>query len=228
MAAKSVPAPPQHASNGVIPPAQVPRLPAQPRQRRRGLLLLGVLVVAGGGALGYHTVNGLSDRVPVLVMTRDVPLGQQLTANDVTTTTVGVDDLVGTVPSLELPRVIGMRAAADLIGGMLLQPRLVTDRVTPLGDQQLVPVAVKPSRLPARGLHPGDSIVVVATSEGQPTPTTKAFVMPRIEAIVDQVKGPDTDGLMVVDLIVSARVGADLAARASDGEVAMVLNPRSA
>ncbi|MFC0860949.1 SAF domain-containing protein [Sphaerimonospora cavernae] len=226
MIRKSVPAPPQRAGDGVVPPAQLPNLPAQPRQRRRGWLLLGVLVVAGGGVLGYHTVNGLTDRVPVLVVTRDVPLGQELTAHDVTTTLVGVDDLVATVPARELRRVIGMRAAVDLVGGMLVQPKLLTDRLTPLGGQQLVPVAVKPSRLPARGLRPGDSVLVVAAPDGQAVPTTKAAATPRIEAVVDQVKGPDTDGLMVVDLIVNGTEGADLAARAAEGPVAMVLNPR--
>uniref|UniRef100_UPI000A515FA1 SAF domain-containing protein n=1 Tax=Sphaerimonospora mesophila TaxID=37483 RepID=UPI000A515FA1 len=214
------------AGNAVVPPAQVPKLSAQPRQRRRGWLLFGVLVVTGGGALGYHTVNGLNDRVPVLVMAHDVSLGQQLTARDVATTMAGVDDLVATVPAGELQRVIGMRAAVDLVGGMLVQPKLLTDQLTPLSGQQLVPVAVKPSRLPARGLRPGDSILVVATSDGQGMPTIKSSAMPRIEAIVDQVKGPDTDGLMVVDLIVSTTEGAELAARAADGQVAMVLNPR--
>ncbi|MEW9532869.1 SAF domain-containing protein [Microbispora sp. NPDC049125] len=177
--------------------------------------------------MSYQTVTGMSDRVPVLVMTRGVALGQQLTASDVSTTTVGVDDLVTTVPAEELRRVIGMRAAADLVAGMLVQPKLVTDQLSPLGDQQLVPVAVKPSRLPARGLRPGDPILVIATPESQPVPTAKTTARTAVEALVDQVKGPDTDGLMVVDLIVNRTEGPELATLAADGQVAMVLNPRS-
>ncbi|MFI6326531.1 SAF domain-containing protein [Nonomuraea sp. NPDC050556] len=202
------------------PPVQVPKLPPQPRQRRRGLLLFGVIVVAGGGVLAYHTVNELSDRTQVVVMSRDVPVGQSITVNDVTTTMVGAEDLVATVPGRELPRLIGMRAAVDLVSGMLVQRKLVTDQLVPLGDQQLVPIAVKPSRLPARGLRPGDFVLVVSTPD---TPTAKP---PKIEGVVDQAKGPDTDGLMVVDLIVKNMDGPTLAALAAEGRVALVLNPR--
>ncbi|KAA9378958.1 hypothetical protein F5972_12045 [Microbispora cellulosiformans] len=219
--------PPQHAGNGVAPPAQVPKLTPQPRQRRRGLLLLGVLVVAGGGVISYQTITGLSARVPVLVMTHDVAPGRQLTADNVTTTTVGVDNLVPTIPARDLPSVIGKRAATDLVAGMLVQPRLLTDQVVPVVGQQLVPVAVKPSRLPARGLRPGDAILVLATPENQAVPASRANARPVIDAVVDQVKGPDTDGLMVVDLIVSNSRGAELASLAASGQVALVLNPRS-
>lgn len=227
MVRKPIPAPPQHAENGVAPPVQVPKLTPQPRQRRRGLLLLGVLVVAGGGVISYQTITGLSNRVPVLVMTHDVAPGQELTANDVTTTTVGADDLVSTVPARDLPRVIGKRAATGLVAGMLVQPRLLTDQVVPMVGQQLVPVAVKPSRLPARGLHPGDAILVLATPENQAIPGARPAGRPVIDAVVDQVKGPDTDGLMVVDLIVSSSRGTELAGLAASGQVALVLNPRS-
>ncbi|MGP3921314.1 SAF domain-containing protein [Nonomuraea sp. 10N515B] len=205
------------------PPVQIPKLPPQPRQRRRGLLLFGVLVVAGGGVLAFHTVNGLSDRTQVVVMAQDVPVGQAITTNDVTTTMVGAEDLVATVPGRELGRIVGMRAAADLMSGMLVQSRLVTDQFAPIGDQQLVPLALKPSRLPARGLKPGDPVLVVFTPDVQTVPVTKA---PKIEGIVDQAKGPDTDGLVVVDLIVKNTDGAALAALAAEGRVALVLNPR--
>ncbi|GAB3158797.1 SAF domain-containing protein [Microbispora hainanensis] len=227
MVRKPMPAPPQHAENGVAPPVQVPKLTPQPRQRRRGLLLLGVLVVAGGGVVSYQTITGLSNRVPVLVMTRDVAPGRQLTANDVTTTTVGVDNLVSTISARDLPRVIGKRAVTDLVAGMLVQPRLLTDQVVPVVGQQLVPVAVKPSRLPARGLQPGDAILVLATPENQAIPASRPTARTVIDAVVDQVKGPDVDGLMVVDLIVSNSQGAQLASLAASGQVALVLNPRS-
>ncbi len=227
MVRNHVSSPPQHAGNGVAPPVQVPKLTPQPRQRRRGLLLLGVLVVAGGGVISYQTITGLSARVSVLVMTHDVAPGRQLTADNVTTTTVGVDNLVPTIPARDLPRVIGKRAATDLAAGMLVQPRLLTDQVVPVVGQQLVPVAVKPSRLPARGLRPGDAILVLATPENQAVPASRPNARPVIDAVVDQVKGPDTDGLMVVDLIVNNSRGAELASLAASGQVALVLNPRS-
>lgn len=226
MARRSMPAQPEHVTSSTVPPVQVPRLPRQPRQHRRGLLLLGVIVVAGGGVLAFHTINDMSDRVPVVVVTRDVAVGQQITSNDVTTTMVGADNVVvETVPGRELRRLIGMRAAADLVTGMLVTPRLVTDQLSPTDAQQLVPVAMKPSRIPARGLKPGDPVLVVPAPDVQAEPS-KSDIPPGTEAVVDQVKGPDTDGLVVVDLLVASTDGPSLATLAADGRVALILNPR--
>ncbi|MDX3099981.1 SAF domain-containing protein [Nonomuraea angiospora] len=224
MARKSQPDATRQA-NGEVPPGQVPKLMRQPRQRSRSALVLGALVVAGGAALAFHTVNQMSHRESVVVVARDVALGQPITAEDVSTAMVGVDQTVATVRGEDLRRVIGMRAASDLMRGMLVQSRMVTDQVTPQGDQQLIPIAVKPSRLPARGLHSGDRLLVVLRPEGQAVPDSKQ-PSAGIEAVVDQAKGPDNDGLMVVDVLVSRSDGPRLAALAADGQVALALNPR--
>ncbi|WP_345580278.1 SAF domain-containing protein [Nonomuraea rosea] len=203
----------------------MPKMLPQPRQRRRSSLVLGTLVVAGGAALAAHTINGLSDRESVLVMTRDVALGQPFTAENVATAMVGRDQIVATVRGQDLKQVIGMRAASDLMTGTLLQPRMVTGQVTPVGDQQLIPVAVKPSRLPARGLRPGDRLLVVLRPDGQTVSDGEQSSV-GIEAVVDHTKGPDNDGLMVVDVLVNKSDGPKLAPLAADGQVALVLNPR--
>ena len=225
MVRKALSAAPGQSSNGEAPPAQVPKLVPQPRQRRRSSLVLGVLVVAGGAVLAFHAANRMSDRESVLVMTGDVALGQPITAQNVSTTMVGGDQTVATVRGQDLQRVIGMRAATDLMRGMLVQPRMVTDQVTPLNDQQLIPIAVKPCRLPARGLRAGDHILVVPIPEGQAGSGNKISSV-GIEAVVDQVKGPDNDGLMVVDVLVHNSAGPKLATLAADGSVALALHPR--
>ncbi|MEV4170181.1 SAF domain-containing protein [Nonomuraea sp. NPDC049709] len=224
MARKAQTASPTPSSSGEAPPAQVPKILPQPRQRRRSSLVLGALVVAGGTALAAHTVNRMSDRESVLVMTQDVALGQPIAADNVSTAMVGADQDVAMLRGEDLPRVIGMRAAVDLMRGMLVQPRMFTDHVTPLPDQQLIPVAVKPSRLPARGLRPGDRLLVVLRPEGQVASDEEA--PDGIEAVVDHTKGPDNDGLMVVDVLVSKSDGPKLAPLAADGQVALALNPR--
>jgi hypothetical protein len=225
MVRKTLPPAPTQPSNGEAPSTHVPKVLPQPRQRRRSSLVLGILVVAGGAVLAFHTANRMSDRESVLVMTGDVALGQPLTAQNVSTTMVGGDQAVATVRGQDLQRVIGMRAAADLMRGMLVQPRMVTDQVTPLSDQQLIPIAVKPSRLPARGLRPGDHLLVVPIPQGQAVSDAKAQ-SGGIEALVDQAKGPDNDGLMVVDVLVHNSDGPKLAALAADGDIALALNPR--
>jgi SAF domain len=211
-------------TGGDAPPAQAPRLLPQPRQRRRSSLVLGVLIVVSGMFLAFQAVNRLSNRESVLVVTRDVALGQPLTAANVSTAMVGGDQSVAVLGGQDLPRVIGMRAAADLMSGTLLQRRMVTGQVTPLADQQLVPIAVKPSRLPARGLRPGDRLFVMLRPE---TPVAVKEPPGGVEAIVDHAKGPDDDGLMVVDVLVNSADAPKLGPLAADGQVALALMPRS-
>ncbi|MGP4102911.1 SAF domain-containing protein [Nonomuraea sp. KM90] len=214
----------QEPVNPELPPAQVPKLLPQSRQRRRSSLVLGVLVVLGGMFLAFQVVNRLSNREPVLVITRDLALGQPITAENVSIAMVGGDESVAMVRGEDLHKVIGMRAAVDLMSGTLLQHRMVTDQVTPLADQQLIPIAVKPSRLPARGLRPGDRLSVMFRPENP----TAAAQEPSgsVEAVVDHTKGPDNDGLMVVDVLVNRLDAAKLGPMAADGQVALALMPR--
>ncbi|NJP97996.1 hypothetical protein HCN51_52710 [Nonomuraea sp. FMUSA5-5] len=224
MAGKIKPDTTQSSASPELPPAQVPKLLPQPRQRRRSSMVLGTLVVLGGMFLAFQVVNRMSNREPVLVITRDVALGQPITAENVSTAMVGGDENVAMVRGEDLHKVIGMRAALDLMSGTLLQRRMVTDQVTPLADQQLVPIAVKPSRLPARGLRPGDRLSVmlrpeISAATAQESPGS-------VEAVVDHTKGPDDDGLMVVDVLVDKVDAPKLGPLAADGQVALALMPR--
>lgn len=213
MARKTLPSPD-------APPVKVPKLPDQPKQRRPGMAIFAVAVVAGGGVLAFHTISQLDDRSPALVVTSDVPVGQQLTKNDLAVAMVNADDSVTTVHGGQLARVVGTRAAVELKKGMLLVRQAVTDEMKPAPGQELVPVALKPSRLPARGLRPGDAVRVVPAPE-----TSKA---PKVTALVDLVRPADTDGLMVIDLLVNAADSDRLAAECADGQVMLVLTSKGA
>ncbi|MFC5829519.1 SAF domain-containing protein [Nonomuraea insulae] len=183
-----------------------------------------MLTIVGGMVVAFQTVNRLSNRDEVLVVTRDVVLGQPITEANVSTAMVGGDQTVAMLSGQDLPKVMGMRAAADLMSGTLLQRRMLTDQVTPSAEQQLVPIAVKPSRLPARGLRPGDRLFVMLRPENPAVPSVKEPV--GIEAVVDHTKGPDNDGLMVVDVLVNRSDAPRLGPLAADGQVALALMPR--
>jgi hypothetical protein len=201
----------------LIPPASL-RLPRQRRHGRPAMIAVSVLLAIIGALTADFVVHQLSDRESVLVILRDVPIGQQITAQDVTTTMVAADPQVATLPARELNRVIGMSATADLHVGELLSTRTLTDRLTPGAGQQLVPVALKPSRLPARSLKPGDPVLVVLA----PTVPHRA-----IEATVDRIApANDSEGLVVVDLLVATANSELLAQQAADGQISLILTQR--
>ncbi|WP_327591317.1 SAF domain-containing protein (plasmid) [Nonomuraea sp. NBC_00507] len=202
-------------------------LPPLPRQRRRGLLALAVLLIVLGGLGALYLVTTLTDRTPVIVMARDVPVGQMFTEQDLTTAMLAADDTVAHMPGNQMGQVVGKVAAVDLAAGTLLPPTAVTTAQSPTAGQHLVALAVKPSQVPARGLRPGDQVVVVLTPAEEQQPSGANGAAPRsIPAVVSQVAGPNTDGFMVIDLVVREDDGPRLAVAAAGGHIALNVTPR--
>jgi hypothetical protein len=201
-----------------------------PRQRRKGMLALAVLLVALGALLATYVVSSMSDRNSVIVLRRDVAVGMPIAAADVTTAMVSVDRTVRTIPGSQLQDVVGKIAATDLKSGTLLTVSELTVARSPGQGQQIVPVALEPARIPARGLAPGDSVLVVVTQgktasgDGAGRPAQGGA---DVRATVDRVGRPDADGRIVVDLLLSAQAGPSVARQAAAGGIALVLTPRS-
>jgi hypothetical protein len=95
--------------------------------------------------------------------------------------------------------------------------------------EQLVAVAAGPGQLPARGLRPGDRVLLVpvpgdqaGTSAGEEPGGPVGVAGP---ARVVQVGPPDANGVSTVDVVVGQQVGPRVAALASTGRVALILLP---
>jgi hypothetical protein len=213
---------PEPAGNGPVPLVQLRPLP---RRRRPGMIALAVALV-GAGILGsawlYHDVN---HQVPVLMITKAVPAGSQLTTADLATTTVAAGPGVQTIPARQESQVVGLVAASTLKPGTLLAATELTRSLPPAAGQALVPVAVKPAQLPASGLAAGDHLLVVPTPSGSAagTPPLGHPVAGVVEAVSSS---PDEDGLDVVDLLVPAAIGPSLAQQAATGDIALVVTSR--
>ena len=210
------------------------RFSVPPRQRRRGWLAGAVALLALAVVVNVYLVRSAGQRVPAVVVVRDVPIGQQISRADVGTTWVSADTSVQLVPGRQLPEVVGMRAAVSLRRGSLLTPTQITGEVTPQEGQALVAVAVKPSQLPAGGLAPGTSVTVIATpaAQGQQVGTDavtgEAAALSRdVPARVDQASGPDVDGLHSLSLLVAQADAAALARQASTGRIAVIVTART-
>ncbi len=120
-------------------------------------------------------------------------------------------------------------AATDLRPGTLLSAADLATSMPPAAGQVLVPVALKPSQLPASGLAAGDHVIVV-WAPGSSSGSAAAAGVPgsAIAGVVEAVTGgPDSDGLDVVDLLVPAGAGPNLARESAAGDIALVVTGRT-
>ncbi|MEV4575065.1 SAF domain-containing protein [Nonomuraea jabiensis] len=205
------------------PPRETGQVRPLPSRRSPMMLVVGVALTALGALVAWQVYGVASQRVSVLVMARDVPVGQQLQAQDLRTVALGLDAAVRSVDAASKSAMIDKRAAVDLKAGSLLSPAHVTETLVPAPGEVVVPVALKPSRLPARGIQPGDRVVATAVSSGE---AGRGLAQDH-PARVDRVGQPDADGLVVVDLVVPAAAGTALARQAAEGQVAIVLQSRA-
>ncbi len=209
-------------------PVRIGQLRPLPRRRRPAMVALGVALVGAGvlgGAALYQHVN---HQVPVLVVSSAVPAGSVITSADLSTVTVAAGPGIQLIPARQEGQVVGLVAASNLEPGALLAASDLTRSLPPGPGQMLVPVAFKPSQLPASGLAAGDHVVVVwaptgsSSSSAASAPTGRNF-----DAVVEDVSpGPDQDGFDVVDLLVSSANGPALAREAASGNVVLTVASR--
>lgn len=226
---------PEPTRNG---PVQAPargqpngQLRGLPRRRRPAMIALAAALIGAGilaSAALYHRAN---HQIPVVMVTASVPVGTVITSGDLSTTTIAAGPGLQTIPARQLSQVVGLVAATSLQPGTLLTPSEVTSKLSPSAGQDLVPVALKPSGLPASGLAPGDQVLVVATpaaAAGSGSGAAPVLTQP-VPAVVEAVNTvTDQNGFDVVDLLVTSATGPAVAQQAATGQIALVVTHRAA
>jgi|HubBroStandDraft_1064217.scaffolds.fasta_scaffold03305_7 hypothetical protein len=202
-----------------------------PRRRRPGMIALAVALV-GLGILASAAIYAANNaRVPVLVVTGNVPAGAVITAGVVGTADVAVSPGVQLIPASQLNQVVGQIAGSALHPGMLLAASELTTLQPPGPGQALIPLPLKPSMLPASGIGAGDQVVIEATpgAQGEPGSSTAAPTLAApVAGIVEAVNAnPDADGYDVVDVLVARASGDAVAAQASTGQIAIIVIKRA-
>ncbi|MFI0354245.1 SAF domain-containing protein [Actinomadura sp. 9N407] len=171
------------------------------------------------------------ERVSVVRVARDVPVGQPISRADVDVARVAVDGSVQTVPGRQLGEVVGRRAAVGLRTGTLLTASQVTAEVSPAAGQALVTVPLKVGEVPP-GLAPGWQVRVVSTpgaqgqSAGQAGASAAGAAPQDVAGVVDQVGEPTTEGTVTVSLLVAEGDSVAVARQAAAGLVALVVTAR--
>jgi SAF domain len=219
---------PDPPRNGPVPAVAHAQLRGLPRKRRPGMIALAAALIGAGILASAALYNREDHQVPVLMVTAPVPVGSVITSADVGTTTVAAGPGLQTIPARQLSQVVGLVAATSLRPGTLLVPSELTSKLPPGPGQDLVPVAVKPSGLPASGLVPGDQVLVVATPAGSSGSAAAPVLTSPVTAVVEAVNTvPDQDGYDVVDLLVTSSNGPPVAEQAATGQIAIIVTSRT-
>jgi hypothetical protein len=219
---------PDPPRNGPVPPVPHGQLRGLPRKRRPGMIALAAALIGAGILASAALYNREDHQVPVLMVTAAVPVGSVITSADVGTTAVAAGPGLQTIPARQMSQVVGLVAATSLRPGTLLAPSELTSKLAPGAGQDLVPVAVKPSGLPASGLVPGDQVLVVATPAGSSGSGAAPVLTSPVAAVVEAVNTvPDQDGYDVVDLLVTSSNGPPVAEQAATGQVAIIITSRT-
>jgi hypothetical protein len=199
-----------------------------PRRRRPAMIALAAALIGAGILASAALYNRENHQVSVVMVTASVPVGQVITSGDVGTTSIAAGPGLQTIPARQLSQVVGLVAATSLRPGTLLAPSEVTSKLAPGPGQDLVPVAIKPSGLPASGLAPGDQVLLVATPAATGGAGAAPVLTQPVPAVVEAVNTvTDQNGFDVVDLLVTSGSGPAVAEQAATGQIALVVTHRA-
>src|SRR5690606_28675782 len=121
----------------------------------------------------------------------------------------------------------------DLVPGTLLTADQVTDASMPGPGEQLFGVELKPAQMPTTPLKRGDKVLLVVTPDARAAvgPDTRPNQPPAapvtIEATVANVGPSQTNGQVVVDVVVPRREGPNLVSLSAQGRLALAVLPRN-
>lgn len=202
-----------------------------PRRRRPGMIALAVALVGLGVLASVAVYGATSLRVPVIVLTADVPVGTVITASDLGTADVSVGPDVQVIPARQMSQVVGQVAGTALHAGMLLTASELAAVRPPADGEVLVPLPIKPSFVPASGIGAGDRVLIEATpgAQGQSGSSNGAAALTTpVAGVVEAVNlSPDADGFDVIDVLVTRTSGDSVAAQASTGQIALIVTKRA-
>lgn len=218
------------APGRAVRPASGVRLAAgPPAGGRRWVAVAVCAVVAVLAALAaVAVVQQTGERSPVLALARDVPMGQQITEQDLVIAQAAADPALAPVAASDLDRVVGLYAATRLHAGSLLTGAMLAEDNRLDAGQRLIGVELRKSRMPLDVLQAGDRVLVVHTNaqadeDGDGGGSSRS----EVEATVRAIGEPDTSGARMVNLAVAAGDAAALAAWAAAGDVMLVLEPEN-
>ncbi len=211
--------------------ARVPPAPGsagrgfQPVSRRRNRIALGVLLAAiaiGGNLFIYGAIDGSE---PAIQVVRDVPAGEQLTADMLRTVDVDADSTVNLVAGERLDSLVGSYAKVRLVSGSLVTAESLQPSPLVSAGSSVVAIQVGEGTLPI-GVRERAAITLVIPGDTGPTsidarvvglPVATGSVL-GVESLSVEVDADDAATVAAADdvRVVLVEPSDDPAARADD------------
>lgn len=207
------------------------RLPSPPKHRRGGLIGLAVLLIVGSAAVAGLLAVRMDSRTEVMVASRPIEIGQQITQADLGTARVASEGL-SLVPSSESGRVIGKYAAQAIPAGRLLDAPMLQEKGYLKAGVVAVGVLVAQGRMPANGLQQGDRVQVIQVVDG----TAKVLVESAVVSTPPAAAASGSGGILpggssqgpggVATVIVTPADAPSVAAASAANQLSLVLVDR--
>ena len=226
-------------STAATPTTPAPVLPpplqaaaAKRRVNRRGALVA-VLAVLLGGLISFSAAKLMTKHTVVLVVAKSVPVGSVISDADLTTAQITTDPHLSPIFAADRSQVVGKIATVALSPGEMLTRAQIGTSDGFTSGQLLVALALKPGQFPARGLAPGQHVLIVATPGMNGTSAASGSTSGNdstagsgIAAVVAEVGSRDvTTQVTVADVRVPSADGVAAAQLASTGNLAVILLP---
>lgn len=226
----STTAPPQSSSASAVrpPPAAPPRssgvvrAPGTGRQHR---LVLAVLLIVAGAAIGAALYLSGDSRQQVVVAARDIPAGTVISADDLGTAEISGSG-VSAVAGADASRLLGQTATSLIPAGALLHADMVDPAPPPGPGQVAVGLALTAGQLPVTELAPARLVEVMqvpaAADGGSPEPAVGVVLVEEAEVLSVSA---DVSGAWLVTVAVDRADAPAVTAAAAAGRVTLGLLP---
>ena len=206
------------------PPAARVGAPLPIRQKRPGYAALAVVLIVGLAAVGSYFYSQAGKKVPVVVVTTDVPVGHKIQRSDLST--VQVAGGVTAIGGSNLNSVVGQTAVVELLPNTLLQRSMVTSAPPVNSSDAQVGVAVTPGQIPANGLSPGETVEILQLplkdAAGGGAKPLSATVLDGSATVYSSTADPSQSGGTLLTLVVPKSVAAAVAVASNAGLIALI------
>jgi hypothetical protein len=148
-----------------------------PRDRKPALAALGLLLVVVGALASVYLQQRAGDKVGVIEITKRVPQGEEVTADDISEVMVAVDPNISYVTwaQARVGALHGYTARTDLVPGTLLVGPMLTAAVPLAPGQQVIGLSLKDGEYPV-GVQAGDTVSVYYVSNHNDDKTAQQFL----------------------------------------------------